>query len=365
MHRLFTDHGQSPWLDNLSRRDLRDGTLRRMVAAGIRGVTANPTILARAIEGSDAYNGQFATLMAEDRSVVEAYWALVVDDALEALEIFRPLYERSGGGDGFVSVEVAPELAHDAAASVAAARALHERIDRPNLLVKVPATREGVEAVEALTAEGRSINVTLIFSLSRYDEVVEAYVGGLEQLVERGGDPSTVHSVASFFVSRVDVEVDRQLATIGTDQTLLLSGLAGVAQAKLAYQMFLERFSGWRWDRLAALGANVQRPLWASTSTKNPAYRDTLYVDELIGRDTVNTVPESTIKAFDDHGTLAARLGADVERAQGVLRLLATVGVDMDNVGTTLEEEAIDAFRRSNAEVLSALDEKARQLAYR
>ena len=333
LQRLYAEHGQSPWLDNLTRGYLRDGTLARMVGDGIRGVTANPTIFAKAIDGSADYDEQFASLTAAGCSVEDAYWELVVADITAALAVLRPVYDASGGTDGFVSVEVAPELARDTPATIAAARGLHERIDEPNLFVKIPATAEGVPAIEAMIAEGRSINITLIFSLARYAEVIEAYLSGLEAFTGGGGDPSTVHSVASFFVSRVDTEVDRRLEAIGTDEALALRGRAAVAQAKLAYRLFQERFSGERWQRLADLGAHRQRPLWASTSTKNPAYPDTLYVDELIGPDTVNTLPELTIAAFEDHGTLARTIDTGVDEAAEVMRRLAAVGVDMDDVG--------------------------------
>src|SRR5262245_4519460 len=272
LQRLFDDYRQSPWLDNLTRPYLRDGTLARLVADGLRGVTANPTIFAKAIEGSSAYDEQFDALLAAGRSVPDAYWELVIDDIAHALAVLRPTFDASGGTDGFVSVEVAPELASDTDATIAAARDLHKRIAQPNLLVKIPATPEGVPAIHAMIAEGRSINITLIFSLSRYAEVIEAYLSGLEALAEQGDDLAAVHSVASSFVSRVDTEVDRRLDAVGAEAARALRGRAAVAQAKLAYQMFRDRFTGERWARLARLGAHLQRPLWASTSTKNPAY---------------------------------------------------------------------------------------------
>src|SRR3954447_13250915 len=338
LERLYREYGQSPWLDNLTRGYLRDGTLARMVADGIRGVTANPTIFTTAIVGSVDYDEQFAALTAAGYPLEDAYWQLVVDDITAALAVLRSVFDTSGI-DGFVSVEVAPELARDTQATLTAARALHERIAGPNLFVKIPATAEGVPAVQALIAEGRSINITLIFSLARYEQIIEAYLSGLESLVERGGDPSSVHSVASFFVSRVDTEVDRRLETAGTDEALALRGTAAIAQARLAYRLFRDRFSGERWHRLAALGARPQRPLWASTSTKNPAYPDTRYVDELIGPDTVNTLPEATIAAFTDHGTLARTIDTRVDDAADVMRRLAAVGVDMHDVGLTLEDQ--------------------------
>src|SRR5215213_146793 len=319
LQRLYDEQGQSPWLDNLTRVYLRDGTLGRLVADGIRGVTANPTIFARAIEGSDAYDEQFATLIARGRPVTDAYWDLVVDDIDDALGVLRPTFDASAGSDGFVSIEVAPELARDTDATIAAARQLDQRIAQPNLLVKIPATGEGVPAIQAMIAQGHSINITLIFSLARYAEVIDAYLAGLEALAEGGGDLASVHSVASFFVSRVDTEVDRRLDAIATGDALALKGQASVAQARLAYQMFRDRFAGDRWERLAGRGAQLQRPLWASTSTKNPADPDTRYVDSLIGPDTVTTLPEATIAAFEDHGTLAPTITSGVGDAEAVM----------------------------------------------
>jgi transaldolase len=365
LQRLYDEQGQSPWLDNLTRVHLRDGTLGRLAADGIRGVTANPTILARAIEGSDAYDQQFATLIAQGRPVTDAYWDLVVEDVTDALGVLRPTFDASGGTDGFVSVEVAPELARDTDATIAAARQLHERIAQPNLFVKIPATGEGVPAIQAMIGEGRSINVTLIFSLARYAEVIDAYLAGLEALARRGGDLASVHSVASFFVSRVDTEVDRRLDAIGTSDALVLRGRAAVAQAKLAYRLFRDRFTGERWDRLASRGAHVQRPLWASTSTKHPSYPDTLYVDSLIGPDTVNTLPETTIAAFEDHGTVARTIDRGVDDAEAVMRTLAAAGVDPDDVGRVLEDQGVASFHESSTHVLRALRTKVHRLAPR
>jgi transaldolase len=355
LQRLYVLYGQSPWLDNLTRAYLRDGTLARMVAEGIRGVTANPTILARSISGSHDYDEQFSSLIAAGCSVNEAYWELVVADAIEALDVLRPVFDASGASDGFVSVEVAPDLAHDVNATISAARWLRERINRPNLLVKVPATAEGVRAVQTLTAEGASINVTLLFSLARYTEIVEAYLAGLETFTTNGGDPATISSVASFFVSRVDTDVDRQLTALGTEDALALRGQAAAAQAKLAYRLFSEQFSTDRWRRLARQGADIQRPLWASTSTKNPTDRDTRYVEELIGPETITTLPETTIAAFEDHGVLGRTVDTDVRQAAEVMQQLAAVGVDMDVVGHTLEDEGIAGFDTAYHDVLATL----------
>lgn len=359
LHQLYTDEGQSPWLDNLTRGHLRRGELHRQIAAGIRGVTSNPTILARAISGSNDYDAQFRDLIHSGESVASAYWAMVIDDIEEALDQLRPVYDHSDGGDGFVSVELAPDLARDTARSIDAARALHERIDEPNLFVKIPATPVGVPAVRKMIGEGRSINITLLFSLERYDEVIESYLAGLEACT---GDLAHVHSVASFFVSRVDTEVDRRLEAIGTDEALELRGRAALAQAKLAYQLFRRRFSGPRWEALAARGARVQRPLWASTSTKNPAYADTLYVDGLIGSDTINTLPEATITAFEDHGTVATTIEADVEDARLNLDRLKAIGVSMTDVGRTLEDEGVASFTRSFDDLLALLEAKRAEL---
>ncbi|MEP6814579.1 MAG: transaldolase [Marmoricola sp.] len=358
--RLYDEQGQSPWLDNLTRPSLRDGTMAGLIARGVRGVTANPTIVAKAIESSDAYDQQLHDLVAAGHSLEDAYWHLVITDVTDALEILRPTYDSSEGADGFVSIEVAPDLANDTRATAKAARDLHDRIGEPNLLVKIPATAAGVPAIEDMVAEGRSINVTLIFSLARYRQVLEAYLAGLEELARRGGDLSAVRGVASFFVSRVDTEVDRRLEEIGTEQALALRGRAAITQAKLAYRLFREAHTGARWERLADQGARVQRPLWASTSTKNPRYPDTLYVDSLIGPDTVNTLPESTLRAFEDHGTLARRIDAKLDVADLVLHALARSGVDMDDVGQTLEREGIAAFQASFTHVLGTLGAKLR-----
>ena len=356
--RLYEEQGQSPWLDNLTRRSLDDGTLESLIARGVRGITANPTIIAKAIESSDAYDRQLLDLVKAEHTAQDAYWDLAVTDVVDALELLRPTFDASEGADGFVSIEVAPGMANDTQTTIKAARDLHERIGEPNLLVKIPATGAGVPAIEAMVAEGRSINVTLIFSLARYRQVLEAYLAGLEALADRGADLSAVHGVASFFVSRVDTEVDHRLEAIGTDEALALRGRVAVAQAKLAFQLFREAHTGPRWERLADQGARVQRPLWASTSTKNPAYSDTLYVDSLIGPDTVNTLPESTLQAFEDHGTLARTIDVEVPEAHEVMHRLARLGVDMEDVGHTLEREGVATFRASFDHVLGSLDAK-------
>ena len=359
LHRLFDEQGQSPWLDNLTRGHLTDGELERLIRQGIRGVTSNPTIFAKAISGSNHYDDQFRRLSDGGVTVTDAYWTMVVDDIKEALVLLREVYNESGGGDGFVSVELAPDLAHDAVGSVNAARELHDRIDEPNLFVKIPATPEGIPAIRRMVGEGRNINVTLIFSLERYEEVIEAYLAGLEV---HHGDLSSVHGVASFFVSRVDTEIDRRLDAIGTDEAQAWRGKAAVAQARLAYRLFQRAFSGPRWEGLKARGAQPQRPLWASTSTKDPAYSDTLYVDQLIGPDTINTMPESTIAMFEDHGSIARTIDGGVAEAEQVLEHLKALGVDMVDVGRTLEQEGVTTFEKSFSELLESLGSKQRDL---
>jgi transaldolase len=365
LHDLYEAQGQSPWLDNLSRGHLTEGRLTQLVDRGIRGVTANPTILARAITGSAAYDSQLAHLVRDGRSVEDAWWQLVIDDVTQALDLLLPLHQRSGRTDGFVSLEVAPELAYDSAASVAAAAELHRRIDRPNLLVKIPATVEGVDAIRRATAAGHNINVTLLFSLERYAQVIEAYLSGLEAYAAAGGDLAAVHSVASFFVSRVDAEVDRRLAGIGAKDAPRLRGRAAIAQAKLAYQLFREAFAGPRWDALATHGARVQRPLWASTSTKDPTDPDTRYVDALIGPDTITTLPETTIAAFTDHGTVRRSIDEGIDEAADVVARLADIDIDLGKVGEVLEEQGVATFAKSISELLDTLAAKTRHLTTR
>jgi transaldolase len=360
---LHDEQGQSAWLDNLKRDYITSGQLVGIRDGGVRGLTSNPSIFQKAIQDSSDYDGQFAELIAAGASIDDAYWAMVISDIHSACDVFSKVYDHSVGVDGYVSVEVAPRLAHDGPGTESAARELHERIDRRNLMVKIPGTEEGLAPIEQMIAEGRCINVTLIFSLERYSKVIEAYISGLERLAaDPEADLSQVASVASFFISRVDSEVDARLAAIGSDQALALRGKAAVAQAKLAYQLFVEAFSGPRWAPLAARGARVQRPLWASTSTKNDAYPDTLYVDELIGPDTVNTLPEATLDAFADHGTVARRVDADIDDARSAWLSLADVGVDMADVAAQLEREGVSSFATAFDELLAALTTKAATL---
>jgi len=363
LHDLYEHEGQSAWLDNLRRDYLTSGKLVDIRDGGARGLTSNPSIFQKAIQGSSDYDEQFTEIATDGGSIIDDYWSLVIRDIHGACDVFSKVYDHSDGVDGYVSVEVAPDLAHDGPGTEAAARHLHQRIDRRNLMVKIPGTEEGLAPIEQMIAEGRSINVTLIFSLPRYERVIEAYLSGLEQLAtDPAADLSQVASVASFFISRVDVEVDKRLEAVGTDDALALRGKAAVAQGKLAYQLFTEKFSGARWAALAARGARVQRPLWASTGAKNPAYPDTLYVDELIGPDTVNTLPDTTLDAFVDHGTVARRVDADVDDASAVWQRLDEVGVDMDDVAELLEREGVASFATAFDELIDALTAKATSL---
>ncbi len=357
---LYNQQGQSPWLDNLRRGWITSGQLAGWVERGVRGLTSNPSIFQKAIAGSDDYTPQLTELAADGVTIEDIYWSMVTTDIEHALAILRPVHDASGGEDGYVSVEVDPSLARDTAGTTTAARLLHVRIDEPNLYVKIPGTAEGLPAIETMIAEGRSINVTLLFSLDRYREVMEAYLSGLER---HDGDLRSISSVASFFVSRVDSEIDGRLEAIGTPEALELRGKGAVANAKLAYQAFRETFAGPRWEALAARGARVQRPLWASTSTKNPAYPDTLYVDTLIGPDTVNTLPDATIEAFEDHGVVDRTVDDGVDEARRMLEALAEVGVDLDDVTRQLEVEGVAAFEKSFDELLTTLDQQAASLS--
>ena len=356
LHNLYAEQGQSPWLDNLRRSWITSGELQDWVDRGARGITSNPSIFQKAMTGTDAYDEQLRSLTESGFNVEESYWELVIRDIRDALEILRPVHEASDGLDGYVSVEVDPRLAPDTEGTMVAARQLHQRLDRPNLYVKIPGTAEGIPAIRQMISEGRSINVTLIFSLDRYSDVMEAYMSGLESCT---GDLSTVSSVASFFISRTDVEVDRRLDQQGGAEALALRGRMAVAQGQVAYDMFRSMFSGPRWEALVQRGARVQRPLWASTSTKNPSYPDTLYVDTLIGPDTVNTLPDATLEAFEDHGTVARTIDADPDAAHAVLRAVSDAGIDLADVSRVLEDEGVAAFVASFDDLLADLGAKA------
>lgn len=357
LHDLYDQQGQSPWLDNLRRGWMTTGELQEWIDRGVRGLTSNPSIFAKAMIDTDDYNAELESLVKAGTSVEDAYWELVVGDIRQALGFLLPVHEASGGEDGYVSVEVSPTLAHDEAATVAAARQLDDRIEASNLYIKVPATAEGVPAIRTLISEARSINVTLIFSLERHADVMEAYISGLEAC--DADDLSTISSVASFFISRVDVEVDRRLKELGTAEANELMGKAAIAQGHVAYEQFADTFSGPRWEALAARGARVQRPLWASTSTKDPSYPDTLYVDTLIGPNTVNTLPDGTLLAFDDHGTVARTVDADPAAAHDVVARLGALGIDLEEVAATLESEGVSSFAKSFDEVLDTLGSRA------
>ncbi len=351
--------GQSIWSDQISRAMLDSGELdRRIVDDAVTGVTSNPTIFAGAITGGDDYDAQLEDMVARDASTTEIVSALMTQDLQRACDALSEVWERTDGRDGYVSVEVDPDLAHETDPSVAEAREWVKRIDRLNLLVKIPATVEGLPAIRKLIGEGISVNVTLIFSLARYRDVMDAYLAGLEDFRAIGGDLSTVASVASFFVSRVDTEVDGRLDAVGTDAAKALRGKAAVANARVAYDEFLITFRGERWQSLAADGARVQRPLWASTSTKNPDYRDTLYVDTLVAPHTVNTMPLSTVDAYQDHGpNPPSPFGPEeIADARAVLDTLAEVGVDYDDVVEVLEREGVEKFSTSWRELLSDVD---------
>jgi transaldolase len=358
LHQL-SELGQSVWIDYLSRRLIHEGELERLMREdAVVGVTSNPTIFQKAISEGDAYDEQLREVLAQEDDAKEVFLKLAVKDVQDACDLLRPVFD--GGQDGYVSIEVDPNLAYETNATIAEAQRLHELVDRLNCFVKIPATEPGLPAIEEMIARGRNINVTLIFSLQRYAEVVEAYLRGLERLVEGGGDPASVASVASFFVSRVDSEADRRLDEAGAPDDL--KGKLAVANAKLAYQRYKELFSGERWEALRAKGARTQRCLWASTSTKNPAYRDVLYVEELIGAATVNTMPEETIKAFQDHGEVALTLERDLDEAHRVFERVAEAGVDYDDVVAVLEQEGVQKFSDSFAELLDGVRAKRGEL---
>ncbi len=364
LHDVYTEQGQSPWLDNLRRGWLEDGQMQDWIDRGVRGLTSNPSIFAQAMTETDEYDTDLRRLVADGGSVLDAYWNLVVHDILAATRLLRPVFQSSGGEDGYVSVEVSPTLAHDTQKTIEAARELAGRIQSPNLYIKVPATVEGIPAIRTLIGEGISVNVTLIFGLARYADVMEAYISGLEDHAAAHPDAelASISSVASFFVSRVDVEIDRRLEEIGTAAALGLRGRAAIANAHIAYQRFANTFTGPRWESLAARGARLQRPLWASTSTKNPDYPDTLYVDTLIGPNTVNTLPDSTLAAFADHGTVARTIDADPAAAEQTMIDLAEVGIDLAEVAVKLEAEGVGGFAKSFDEVLETLGTRADQV---
>jgi transaldolase len=360
LHQLST-LGQSVWIDFLSRDLLHQGELARMMEEdAVCGVTSNPTIFQKAISQGDAYDEQLRELVAHEEDAKEIFIALAGRDVGEACDLMHKVWDGGKGLRGYVSMEVDPTLAYDSGGTLAQAQRFHALVDKPNLYVKIPATEPGLSPIEEVIAAGKSINVTLIFSLERHREVMEAYIRGIERLVEAGGDPRPVSSVASFFVSRVDTEADKRLDSIGGHDEL--KGRLAVANARLAYQNWQEVFAGERWAALEAKGASKQWCLWASTSTKNPAYRDVLYVEELIGPETINTMPEETIKAFQGHGEVALTLEQGVDEARRLFEELEAAGVDVDDVTRVLEEEGVQKFADSFDELLEGIRAKRGEL---
>ena len=349
--------GVSIWLDDLSRERIGSGGLEDLIAgSNVVGVTTNPTIFAGALSNGKAYAPQVAALAASGADVHDAVFAITTDDVAAACDIFRPVYDRTGGVDGRVSIEVEPGLAHDAAGTIAQASTLWATVNRPNAMIKIPATVEGLEAITASIAAGISVNVTLIFSLERHRQVIDAYLTGLERAHAAGLDLANIHSVASFFVSRVDTEIDRRLVALGTPEAIGLKGRAGVANAQLAWELFRTAFASERALALLGRGANAQRPLWASTGVKDPTVPDTLYVTELVARDVVNTMPEKTLRATGDHGVIVAdRVPAALDDARAVLAALAGLGISYDEVTALLEAEGVSKFIVSWGELLDTV----------
>ena len=361
LHEL-AELGQAMWLDYIRRSMIDSGRLGEYVEMGLRGLTSNPSIFEKAIAGSDDYDEQIKELAAQDKSAKEIFEILSVDDIQGATDVLRPVYDETEGLDGYVSLEVSPHLAHDTEGTIEQGRGLFAKVDRPNTFIKVPATEEGYPAVETLLAEGLNINITLMFSMEQYENVTEAFLSALEKRAERGQDLSRIASVASFFVSRVDVKVDDMLDQLTSPEAEALKGKIGIANAKMVYQRFKEIFAGERWERLAAQGAQRQRVLWASTSTKNPAYPDTLYPDNLIGPHTVNTVPPDTLEAFLDHGTVASTVEQDLDEVREQLDTLAEVGIDLDTVTLELLAEGIVKFAEPVESLMGTIATKKSQL---
>src|SRR6266550_123801 len=362
--------GQSLWLDNIRRQLITSGELARLRDEGLTGVTSNPTIFEKAVSGSTDYDEAMVQLVREKAKPSEMLWDLMVEDIQAAADVFRPVFDKTKGKDGYVSIEVSPTVAASTGRTIAFAEDLRDRCRRPNVMVKIPATKAGLPAIEDQISKGHNINITLIFAVDRYDEVVEAYLSGLEKFQKKGGDLSKVASVASFFVSRVDTKVDKILngkIETATDPAKKrefkpLYGKAAIANSKLAYQLYLKAFSGPRWAKLKADGAQTQRPLWASTSTKDPRYPDTYYVEELIGPDTVDTIPPATLAAFREHGEVRRSLDENVDLARRQLKHLAEVGVDLDQVTRELEVEGVASFTKSFESLLVALEKNAKDI---
>jgi transaldolase len=360
LHEL-SEQRQSVWIDSLSRDMIESGDLERLTDEdAVVGVTSNPTIFQKAFASGDSYDEQMREVMDGEADDKEVFFALAVTDVQNACDVLRPVWDEGNGRDGWVSLEVDPNIAFDTDTTVSDAKRLKKLVDRPNVFIKIPATEPGLKAIEEAIAAGVPVNVTLIFSLERHRKVAEAYIRGLERFVDAGGDPSTLASVASFFVSRVDTEADKRLDDIGGHDEL--KGKLAIANAKLAYQTYKEMFSGERWQKLADAGASAQRCLWASTSTKNPDYRDVMYVEELIGPDTVDTMPLETVEAFQDHGRVAATLEEGVDEARDLLKKLEDAGIDYDDVTETLEREGVQKFSDSFKELLDGVAKKRESL---
>lgn len=351
--------GQSIWLDNIHRKMLNTGGLQDLIGMGILGVTSNPSIFEKAIAGSPDYDEQLEKLVKAGSNAGEVYEALVLEDIGNAADILKKVYDRTDGLDGYVSLEVSPELAHDTQSTIDEAKRYFSLLNRPNIMIKVPATDEGIPAIEELIGLGVNVNVTLIFALSNYEEVARAYIRGLERALQAGIELHSIASVASFFVSRVDTAVDAALGEIGNEA---LAGKIAIANAKLAYHRFKEIFSDQVWDRLASAGARVQRPLWASTSTKNPSYPDTLYMDGLIGQSTVNTVPPATLEQYLDHGIVENTLEAGLDEAEMQIQALKDAGINFGVITQKLQVDGVEAFAKSYRNLLSAIDEKIKQM---
>ena len=356
----LTELGQAVWLDYIRRSFTRSGDLQALIDQGVRGVTSNPAIFEKAIAGSDDYDDDILRLVGERKTVNEIYEALALEDIRQAADLLRPLYDQTNYRDGFVSLEVSPTLAHDTSGTVAQAKRLFAAVGRPNVMIKIPATPAGIPAIESVIAAGISVNVTLIFSLAQYEAAAGAYINALEKLLEAGGGLTETASVASFFVSRVDSAVDAALEKLGRND---LQGTTAIDNARLAYARFREIFAGERWNGLAHAGARVQRPLWASTGTKNPAYSDTMYVDNLIGSDTVNTLPLATLQAFMDHGQASLTVNRDLEDARSRIAGLSDLGISLETITKQLLDEGVAAFAKPFESLMSSIEGKRKRLS--
>lgn len=357
LHKL-TELGQSIWLDYIRRSLIKSGDLALYVQKGLRGMTSNPAIFNKAIAETDEYDDQIQSLALEGKSAQEIYEKLAIEDIRNAADILRPVFDESNGADGYISLEVNPHLAHERQATIDEAQRLFETVDRSNLMIKVPATAEGLLAIQDLTESGVNVNVTLMFSMAQYDMVAEAYISALEKRAAKVYDLHHIASVASFFVSRIDVKVDKMLDDLGTPEAKALKGKIGIANAKIAYQHFKEAFRGKRWDFLSDKGARLQRVLYGSTSTKNPDYSDVMYVDGLIGPNTVNTIPPETLEAYLDHGTVARTLDQDIDEARAQLDQLEKLGVNLDDVTRDLLDEGVEKFVKPYDNLIETIAEK-------